>query len=231
MIVNGINLSGLVKVKADKSLIAPLEVVSAQIPGRDGDKLIKGHLGTYTIPVHMRLTLPPREYTFHTRRKLASLLFHREPVQVIFDDEPDKYYMGLFSGESELSNLWYTASFDLEFICDSAFAYSVIEREENNLGEFTNRGTAPTRGILTVTGATSSELQILNERTGKFVRIVQNLVKSDTVIIDFTKEKVTVNGYFQPVTLESDFFDIEPGTNSWTLSHGTGVLRFRERWI
>ena len=115
---------------------------------------------------------------------------------------------------------------------------SIVSAEDKTVNltgaDIVNAGTYPADGVVTVTmtGAEST-LEVKNVTTGERVYIEHDLVEHDVVVVDLGAETVTKNGssIMADVALDSDFFEIPVGIFKVTVSAGTGVLAYTERWL
>lgn len=88
-------------------------------------------------------------------------------------------------------------------------------------GTIVNNGTALGNAIITgnIKG-TVSEYKIIDDASGKYIRIVTTLVNTDIIKIDLEKQSITLNGSNAMLYLDlaSRFFKIPLGTSTYTIT-------------
>ncbi|WP_203624648.1 distal tail protein Dit, partial [Lacticaseibacillus sp. 866-1] len=91
------------------------------------------------------------------RREIAWLLSSNEPQQLIFGDEPDKYYLAIADDQISLSEKFRHGNGEVTFIVPDGVAHSndltMVAGQSGTDITVTNAGTAPTAPILTATMA------------------------------------------------------------------------------
>lgn len=105
-------------------------------------QLIDSRYDSKTISIPF--TLPYQ--SMGKKRELSAMLNVREPAQLWFSSEPDKYYMALPVSTS-LTEEWDMGSGTLEFICIDPFAYAETPKTFNSANDIIiieNKGTMPT---------------------------------------------------------------------------------------
>ena len=89
------------------------------------------------------------------RREIAGLLSSNEPQQLIFGDEPDKYYLAIADGQISLSEKFRHGNGEVTFIVPDGMAHSneltMVTGQSGTDIALTNDGTAPTAPVLTAT--------------------------------------------------------------------------------
>ena len=96
------------------------------------------------------------------RREIAGLLSSNEPQQLIFGDEPDKYYLAIADGQISLSEKFRHGNGEVTFIIPDGLAHSLttatVSGQSGTDITVTNAGTAPTSPLLTATMAADNGL-------------------------------------------------------------------------
>lgn len=91
------------------------------------------------------------------RRDLAAALATDEPVQLIFDDEPDKYYMAICDQQTTMSEEQFLGEAVITFVVPDDLAYAVATSTVTGSSgtdiTINNAGSAPTAPVLTATMA------------------------------------------------------------------------------
>lgn len=89
------------------------------------------------------------------RREIAGLLSSNEPQQLIFGDEPDKYYLAIADGQISLSEKFRHGNGEVVFVVPDDLAHSVeldtVTGQSGTDITVSNAGTAPTAPVLTAT--------------------------------------------------------------------------------
>lgn len=89
------------------------------------------------------------------RREIAGLLSSNEPQQLIFGDEPDKYYLAIADDQISLSEKFRHGNGEVTFIVPDGVAHSIntdtVTGQSGTDITVTNGGTAPTAPVLTAT--------------------------------------------------------------------------------
>lgn len=114
-----------------------------------------GELFQYTTASRGTITVTALIFTDIHRRKLAQALMSDKPQQLIFGDEPDKYYQAIVDGQSTVAEAYYNNILTLTFIVPDGLAHAVDSKEVSGTSDadvvVDNMGSAPTAPILTAT--------------------------------------------------------------------------------
>lgn len=119
------------------------EVREKSIPGIDGNTYLGSDVPPRTITVRYALTAPTALMFRERYNKLMSIL-NAEQVQVIFNDEPDKYFVGTATGGENPEPGRLSVVGEIEIHCSDPFKYSVVEKSipiTGNTLTITNNGT------------------------------------------------------------------------------------------
>lgn len=216
-----------------RHILPPQDLTLKRIPGRRGARFIKKRHGVGTIEVD--ITVIDHDATdYRTRiRHIASLLDTEKPEKLIFTDEPDKFYMAILDGDTDLDEIMMIGEGTLKFTCPDPIAYGkLIKTPIISSGKLYNNGTYPSSGIITIKITRDvTNLKVTLQNTGEFIFIEDSLKTGDIVEINLEDEYVKKNGNLIKVHLESDFFDLPIGEFNLTTSSGTMEIEFRERWL
>ncbi len=231
---NGHDLEDYVVVEAvRRQLMPPVQNITYRMPGRDGERHIRTQLGPRVIEMDVRLIEDDKAALLSTIRTLAGILMTREPAKLELD-ESNKYEMAILDGTIEVEQFLSTGGATLRFLCPSPASYGTKQTKNITGANLVNAGTYPADGVVTVTfAAPASALEVKNVTTGERVYIEHDFVATDVVVIDLAAEVVKKNGNSidEDVFLDSDFFEIPVGTYKLTVSAGTGVLVYTDRWL
>ncbi|MFD0825859.1 distal tail protein Dit [Neobacillus sp. M.A.Huq-85] len=141
----------IVNVKRD--ILPPREINLLDVPGRNGAYFSNARYGVRQIDVDVIITArTPSEY-MATMRFLAFAMDINEPTEMVFSDEPGKYYYGILADKSSVDQVLNIGKGTLTFLCPDPFAYSIFPKTltpANNLFTFVNKGTTTTYPKFTV---------------------------------------------------------------------------------
>lgn len=122
--LNGAVIPHYVKVnKVEFSILPPIENKLLNVRGRKGSYFMQQEFGTRKISVDITLIAEEINGVMSLAREFASWLYHDKPVKFEIDDEPDKYYMVVLDGETELDEIANIGQGTLDFLCVEPFAY------------------------------------------------------------------------------------------------------------
>jgi len=219
-------------------VLANPDDIYVQAPGRDGSYLFARELADSTITIICGLLTSDTTELMTIKRQIAAWIYSKEKIQLIFDDEPDKFYLVKYNGSilMDQTKSARLGTFTLTFRCDPV-AYSKNDKTLV-LSDFevTNAGTADSHPKFTVTfinSATEYKIALASE----FVRVVKNFVANDVLVIDHAISKITVNGTSAMAQLDwqnSKFFSLPPGLSQLIATPAgaaTVSINYTERWL
>ena len=213
--------------------------VYLQVPGRDGSYLIPRELADGAIVIECGIKTANAIALMTVKRQIAAWVFSRGKVQLIFDDEPDKFYLVKYVGEIGLSKMTAPGmgQFKLVFRCEP-YAYSLTPKTQNFIADaitITNAGTAPFYPKFTVIFTSpATEYKLL--LGSNYVHLIRNFTIGDTLVIDHTLCKITVNNLnaISSLDLGSRFFPLPVGGSQVTpspLGVAQVTVNYKERWL
>ncbi len=158
------------------------------------------------------------------------------PQALIFDDEPDKRYMGYPERVENRGEVAGIADYQVTFLCPMPYAESVTART-TGISD-TNNGTVPTPPVITVTvtdPAGIADLRVELDASNYSLFLDRACVQNDVIVFDKTKRLVTVNDIDRREDLHFNrrWFDIPTGLFSLTMTPSGGIdveVSFRERF-
>lgn len=233
VIFNGHDLSTLVYCKVNRPIMADVEATFESIAGRTGELFKSARRGGYDLPVDMWLRSDCRYDAAEVRHRLAKMLWSDAPAPLYLPDDPTRYLLAIVSGSTDLGEITDDCPFaTVTFHIGDPDYYGRKRRAEVKAGTFTINagGDLPAHLHVTAKPAAGSSWAITNVGTGEKVQVSHTLTASSTVRVDMALERATVNNQTAPVTLDSDFFEIE-GRATLEISSGSAVLEWRERWL
>lgn len=207
----------IVSKSIDRSLLPRRRVNKVEIPGKDGAiDLGENTYENRQIKVHIAFREKDHPLLRKKAREIASWLSSERYEKLVFEDEPDKYYLARIYNDISFTNWFKVGEADLIFDC-KPFAYS----EERHITvdnitswrevEIENNGTYKTFPLIEITGTADSITFASNG--GSFA--VSNI--SQRTIIDCEKQLCyTFDGLNQKVNKLKDFTGkfivLEPGS-------------------
>jgi len=235
MYYKGVNLKKYFNILDIRRNILPSHTVLRQpIPGRAGSIVSGRTFEESFIEVDIEIKGNNRNHFRRLVNQLAYILATNEPGKLIFTDEPDKYYLAILEGNTQLREFYLYGTATLVFLIPDPikFGKKVTIPIGQGVYTFYNNGTHKTRGILTMELETY-RVGVTNRKTGEFISFTNHYEVGDIFTIDFINEYVTRNGYsvMDDLILESDFFSLDVGENTLSIVGGSGELVFRERWL
>lgn len=160
--------------------------------------------------------------------------------QLIFDDDPGRYYLAKYTSATSEPQLKFTinrADFSLGFKCDDPLIYSVSPQKvtwsatangSTTIANYGSRETPVTLTLTTSTAVTNVQIDI----NGIHIIYSGTINPSDTVVIDTGEMTYTKNGQNAIQYWQGDFPHLQPGQNTIDSSAALNiVLTYRERWL
>lgn len=169
---------------------------------------------------------------------LAAWLDVDEPKKLVLPDTPERYYMAIADGEVTPERGIGGEIAELTFIITDPIAYGEVREITVPSGgsvSFTVGGTAPTKPIITASSAVrNSSSQVWGVRLDEtdYIHVGTGTASACAIVIDCDARTLTVNNTVDIPTLDSDWFELAPGTHTCRMDNGTGAatIRFQERW-
>ena len=230
---NGHDLSALVYCKVNRPIMAPVNALFEEVSGRHGELFKSAYLGGYDLPVDIWLRSDDRRDAATIRHLLAEMLYTEAPAPLFLPDDPTRYLMAIVSGSTDLGEITDECPYTtVTFHIGDPFYYGNKRRVQAQAGMFGINAGGNRPAALTITAHPESGVawSIRNLDTGEKVQLDMDVAEDSIVRVDMALERVTVNSHEAPITLDSDFFDIN-GRTKLQLSSGRALLEWRERWL
>lgn len=235
MVYNGFDFSPYLRVNPHRSILPPVSVSTDDVPGREGTRFREARLGELTITVDAELRAGARDDIAELRHRIAGALWSPEPAPLYLPDDPFRYHLAVLDGQSELDVLWRTGQAELTFRAPDPVMYGA-DREAalDGTAEVWVGGNHATTPVIEVVPQ-GTTLRVEHVGLGKAVEVEAEATFDGTkaLVIDCGAEHCELGGVNADarVTLESDFFDLEPGENVIRVTGGAGTVRWTERWL
>lgn len=160
-----------------------------EIPGRDGGILFPGTFSDRFIELECALVTKSLPELRKAIRRIAAWLSTSGRARLIFDDEPDLYYLGRIANQIDLEQTMALGQFMLQFRClPLAFSVKEYMAEEwlySQVMQVDNEGTHDTAPEITITAHQIGQYRAV-EVTGAYDPAVEDLVESDVTITNPT---------------------------------------------
>lgn len=221
------------------------KTIYEDIPGKDGemnfsDNNPKGRMCFKPRIIEMECHLAgyddSRESYMQKISNLTNWLLTSENKRLIFDSEPNIYYMAHVANLFNIQEITdHSGTFPLIFKCEP-FRYSIEELAcvgTDSVGT-TNPGYY-TPVIIRVSGITPSGIKLTHEQSGKTLHI-NTPFENTYALIDSEKMTVTMNGISILHKCEGEFFELLPGKNDISVDYGEGgsgdiYIMYSERYL
>lgn len=113
--------------KVYRSLLPPVENASLKIAGKPGAYHQKTKLGIRKHDFVIRIREENIDNLNDAIRTIAGWLFSDQPAELVLNKEPDKYYLAILDGETDLEEIVRIGKGTLSFISEDPLAYDRIE--------------------------------------------------------------------------------------------------------
>lgn len=113
----------------DRKILPEIEYQLDKVGKSDGYLVRGGSFGQRIIPMPFKIT----DNLLQNRRDLARVLSTREPLQLIFSDEPDKYWLALPTGDISVAEMVFQGKGQIDWIVPDGVAHAVTPRIFTNV--------------------------------------------------------------------------------------------------
>ena len=232
MKVNGEYLESIVDgyqqlVVSGRGILAQ-EVEHLQVPGKDGAHLVRTYTSPRILTIQYKLGANTSEELRAQYNALNGVL--RGALDITFDDEPGWHYYGLLNTSENPPENTLSVVSSFTIFCADPYAYSEVKTNNPVALEYAD-AVLPQK--ITVKGANKDNIRISNGADE--LMIFGGHTTSDTIIIEWTPEEVTVkkNGNNALTSLSwlsvPELFYLTNGAQV-TVSNGTLVgVEWRDR--
>lgn len=234
MVYDGFSFAPYLDANPRRPLAPPISAQGQAVPGMPGERFQSVKLDPLDIPIDVRLNLSANDDISKIRRIIAAKLFVGKEAALFLPDDPTRYNIGVFTGTSELTNLWHTGATTLNFRASDPIAYGETRRE--TLGESGGvqvNGTYMTAPKIIVSGVTGENPTLTHIESGATITFELTCDGAQTFVIDCEAQHCTVNGANADKYLfvTSDYPVLAPGMNHLEASSGIASVEWTERWL
>ncbi|MDF2010190.1 distal tail protein Dit [Priestia megaterium] len=122
--LNDVRIPEFIKVNnVGFSVLPPIENNLLAVRGKAGLYNFGQQVGQREFTVTYTLVAEKINGVMSASRELAEWLHHEEAVKLVFDDEPDKYYLVLPDGETNINEILNIGQGEIKFVCTEPYAY------------------------------------------------------------------------------------------------------------
>ena len=202
---NNIKIPAFVKVNNIKmSVLPPVSQNTVVVSGRAGSYDFGNTIGEKTIEVTVSIIADSPSDLRDKTRQFSEWLYTEEAKELVILDEPDKYYLAKFTGNSDMSDILKVGQGTISFICTDPHAYGQEKTHVYNPTEivaypFANNGGTDTYPKMTF--EFTQDTPNFTIATDEETLIFGKAVEVDTVVTDST-----------PLVMHETFADL----NGWT---------------
>ena len=235
IIYAGHDFSELCSAEVVSRSVNPIIAEALEVPGRAGAMLVSGYVPPADVTARLFLDLGFKadvNALADARHRLSFWLCAFGGGELVLPDEPElTYHDALLVSAGAWHKLFSDGQCDITFTLFDPIAYGAlrIEREAS----FDVGGTWETLPEFRLVASAGSAVQVSRPATGALLRVEYGFAGGEAVVVDCAEERVYVNDgdARDCVTLQSDFFALEPGACTLAFSGVTYFeARFRERW-
>lgn len=209
-----------------------IEVKSTKIPGKAGTHFNDREIGERTLTLKMSIRGFDRNkiHIYQFWRELVPLLLKPEPRPMTLDEH--KQINVIARSATEIERLGTRGISDIEFVANDPFFYGEEhEIELSRSTHFSVLGGYEVLPTIEITGV-SGELIVTNEKTGDRIRIPSVASDGAKVVVDMERNRCTINGEYLPVDMSvTDYFGLPLGEAVVGISKGSGILKYKERYL
>lgn len=142
----------------DLPILPPARLSQDEVPGRPGVYVFRSELGPRVIRLRCMFRANSLTGLMGLARDIGKWLQPYRDGQLIFDEEPDKYYRARVNKEITATVRVAYGEFEVEFLAADPFAYAVADDEFNTTSSpfsFSRRGTAVSNPLIRLSGVSA----------------------------------------------------------------------------
>ena len=233
---DGFDLARVVYVEDVRRPLFPgLRVQTETVPGADGCLVRSATLDSVEVEVDVRCVRRDKAEMRRALGELAGALAVRGPRRLTQSDRPGLYDMAVPTGCPTLDEWMGTGGATIVFLLPSPASYGPMKAAEAGV-TFQVCGTYRASPRLACAAAVrdgATGLWGVRLDDGDFLRVDLPDDKAHSVVIDCASRTASVDRANAMVTLDSDWWSLEPGRHRTTVELGSGGvdIGWEERWL
>lgn len=123
---NDIPIPSFVKVTGIKhSILPPISQNLLTVGGKAGAYDFGNQIGVRQIEIDIKIIMEEENTLPQLLEQLASWLYYDEPKKLVLGDNPNRYYMAKFTGDSDIKESFIVGEGTLTFICTEPYIYGL----------------------------------------------------------------------------------------------------------
>ena len=197
--------------------ISPVENVLIPVTRYPGAYVSETNIGVRRLSIPIIIYHEGYEDLQKKKEEIAEWLYHEEPKELVFDDEPEQIYYAKFDGELNFEEHRTVAFSTLEFICPDPFKYGPEKVVEPSSDTFIveNEGTAPTKPIFELTAKEPVTFAMISDgerynMIGRPADVDEQVVPRKTTLLDERGDTI-------------DQWDVAPGSTGSFVQGSLGI--------
>lgn len=230
------NTFGLIMLSKNRVMLPEMTDEYVDIPGRDGSIHFPGSFKDRPPEVEFSTTTKTLPELRQLARQVAAWLHSKRHEVLVFDDEPDVYYMAKVANQLDLEQTVAMGRFSVQFNCEP-LAYSIAAdtwEQAVTAGAsytITNAGTYSALPVITITAGSQITGLVLTVED-KTLTYTGTLTAGQSLIIDCGKYQATKAGVNAMGDVSGDFPVLYAGDNELTINKACSLkIEFRKRWL
>ena len=233
---NGVTISDFYQVAAVQRPIAGRSVVTDNISGMDGTKIVTSSMNGVTLVLSLVVDGGSEEMR-EAMRSLAPMLHTEGPEILAFASDNGLYYKAMIS-EVAFTEHVRSGILNVNFVMERPIMYGDVQSvtvPSEGVKTILVGGTYPTapKASGTVNGSSNDNVWGLSLDNGRHIHIVTGSTNGIAVSIDCEERTATLAGATCLPTLDSDWFELYPGEHVIQNDVGSGSCTFewQELWV
>lgn len=227
----GVNIGAYFRgITIERTAMPDITPQTVDIPRRMGTTILGTQIAPLEITITGAINKQRAQDVSDYRRALARALmpdFNGTLKSLVLPDMPNVEYFAIVTGSTGLDRGYNHPHITITFLIPDGCGYGA--EITKNLGTtFTVSGDLPALPLITWSASSAESTTTISrtDTTGsKTIKLTS--IASGNVTCDTRNDKVT-NG---ALSLDSDVFDLAPGSVSTSITTGSGTLKYRERWL
>ncbi|MCP3741467.1 distal tail protein Dit [Rossellomorea sp. BNER] len=193
------------------------QAIRKAVPGRNGAYYIKKRIPERPLPVKYLIKSQSEEDLRIKVDELSAILNVEGEVPITFTDEVDKTYFGVLDGDQNWDEIKKLGRGVLPIVRFDPYKYGSEKLITVTSGTpFDVLGNVEINPIIKVTfSASSPDIKITHQESGKYVRVKYSFSNLDILEIDLTRRKYKINGNLNMMAYDFNSipFKLKPGVN------------------